>query len=454
MSKKTIGLDFLGSLAEIAEITKSISHEKRLKILTLVMDEAQDFSSLLAKTELQKTALSNHLSKMLQFNLIKRLERGKYLITVDGRKLLNLITSFYNEKSVKQELERKKLIHRYSHRRMKKMDKKLTIKPKYQPCWISYLGSVSGVMKALGKEEHDLVNTGGYTGYSFALPNVSKGTTCPSGPTSLGKMWQEIMKGTDALGYNTKQYDDPNSYPAQEGLITPEDRNRANKLFQRVKIAIDNNNPAILWGLPIPEYGIVTGYQENSYLVSTFRSLINQPDDPVAFDALQAPGGLHAIIFKNQTSEILLSEDRNALQRAITLAEGHLTENNYVAGVHAYEEWANVLETAPQENVLYHGNSYVNECTLEAKDLSAAFLGRIAKNTQSEPFSAHLIEAAEKFNEVVKLLKSFQKIFPFAFEGDLSEEKRLKGAKILQEAIPHEEQALAMMKKALDAWKN
>ncbi len=451
MNEKTIELDFLGSLAEIAEITKAISHEKRLKILTLVMDEAQDFSSLLAKTELQKTALSNHLSKMLQFNLIKRVGRGKYLITADGHKLFTLITSFYHEASVKQELERKKLIHRYTYRRMKKMEKKLTIEPTYQPCWISYLGSVSGVMKALGKEEHDLVNTGGYTGYAFALPNVAKGSTCPSGPTALGKMWQEIMKGTDILGY-TKQFDDPSCYPTQEGRITPEDRNRANKLFQRVQSAIDHDYPVVLWGLPIPEYGIVTGYQDNSYMVSTFRSLVNQPDEPVAFDALQAPGGLHAVIFENQTNEITASEDRNTLQRAITLAEGHLTEENYVAGAPAYEEWANVLEKAPQKNIYYHGNSYVNECILEAKSLAAAFLDRLAKKYQSEPFSTYLIEAAETFNEVVNLLISFQKIFPFAFEGDLSEEKRLEGAKILRKIIPFEEKALTLMKKALDAW--
>jgi hypothetical protein len=333
------------------------------------------------------------------------------------------------------------------------MEKKLTIEPSYQPCWISYLGSVSGVMKALGKEEHDLVNTGGYTGYAFALPNVSKNTTCPSGPTSLGKMWQEIMKGTDVLGYSIKQFDDPSCYPTQEGIVSPQDRDRASKFFHRIKTVIDQDNPVVLWGLPIPEYGIVTGYQENSYLVSTYRSLVNQPDEPVTFDALQAPGGLHAVIFGDQVNEITPSDDKNTLKRAITLAEGQLTEDNYVAGALAYNTWADVLEKAPQKDILYHGNSYVNECTLEAKDLAAAFLDRLAKKYESEPFSAYLREAAENFNEIVGLLKSFQNIFPFALEGDLSEEKRLEGAKILRKAIPYEKQALSLMKKALDAWK-
>ena len=106
------------------------------------------------------------------------------------------------------------------------------------------------------------------------------------------------MKGTNVLGYETRVYDDHKSYPTQEGYVTVEDRKRATEMFQTVKKAIDNDEPVVLWGLPIPEYGIVTGYHEKNYIVSTFRRLHNAPDNPIAFDALQAPGSLHAIIFQ------------------------------------------------------------------------------------------------------------------------------------------------------------
>jgi hypothetical protein len=333
------------------------------------------------------------------------------------------------------------------------MEKKISMEAQYQTCWISYLGSVSGVMKALGREEHDLVNTGGYTGYAFALPNVSKGTTCPSGPTALGQMWNEIMKGTNALGYETRIYDDHKSFPTQEGELDSDDRKRANQLYQVVKGAIDNNEPVVLWGIPIPEYGIVSGYQEKNYLVSTYRRLINEPDNPIAFDALQAPGALHAIIFEDKMSEITNDVDKMTLQRAITLAKGDLTENNYVAGVKAYEEWARVLEKAPQKDIIYHGNAYVNECTLEAKEIAAEFLRRLVEKYKHEPYSRHLQKAAEEYDKIVELLKSFQKLFPFAFEGDISEKKRIKGAKLLHEAGQHEKKALDIMQHALNAWK-
>jgi len=451
MSKKTTEMNISGSITEIADIIKVISHEKRLQILTLVLNEAQDFSSLLIDTELQKTALSNHLVKMINVRLIQKVERGKYLITDDGRELLELVSSFYQKASIRQEIERKKLIDRYSHGRKLPMEKSLTIKPVYQPCWISYLGAVSGVMKALGREEHDLVNTGGYTGYAFALPNVAKGSTCPSGPTALGQMWNEIIKGTDTLGYATSVYDDHKCYPAQEGQVTSEDRKRATQMFQTVKEAIDDDKPVVLWGVPIPEYGIVTGYQENkNYLVSTFRRLQNQPDTPIAFDALQAPGALHAIIFDKQYTEITANRDKLTLQRAITLAEGQLTEANYVAGAQAYEEWASVLEKGTE--IIYHGNSYVNECTIEAKVIAAEFLKRLAAKYQDQPFASLLNEAAEEYSKIVTSLTSFREIFPFAMEGEMTEEKCLKGAQILREAIPLEKQALALLKNAYENW--
>jgi hypothetical protein len=330
------------------------------------------------------------------------------------------------------------------------MQKTLSIEPIYQPCWISYLGSVSGILKALGKEEHDIINTGGYSGYAFALPNVLKGITCPSGPTSLGKMWSEVLKGTDILGYETKVYEDNQSFPTREDRITDEDRKRVIELFRTVQKAIDNENPVVLWGIPVPEYGIVTGYQENNYLVSTFRRLSDQPETPIAYDALQAPGCLHAIIFGNQTDEISEQDDKNALERAIALAEGDLTEENYIAGPEAYEDWADVLEKGASKDIIYHGNAYLNQCTLEAKEIATTFLKRLA--SKYEKFSSILLESADEYSKIVELLTAFGEIFPFAFEGDLGKEKRQKGAELLRSAVPFEKKALSLLKDAFNNW--
>jgi hypothetical protein len=332
------------------------------------------------------------------------------------------------------------------------MEQKLTINPIYQPCWISYLGSVSGVHLALGNKEHDLVNTGGYTGYAFALPNVSKGTTCPSGPTALDQMWKEIMNGTEDLGCKIRVIGDYKPFPTKEEL-TSEDHKRAQTIFNQIKDAIDNNNPVVLWGIPIPEYGIVNGYQGKNYMVSTFRRLHDQPDNPIAFDAIQAPGSLHAVIFEEKFHEMTNDKDRISLQRAIILAEGKLTGENHVAGSVAYEEWARVLVKGNEKDIIYHGNSYVNECTLEAKILAAEFLTRLTNKYEGESFTPSLLEASIEYKKIAELLKSFQKLFPFAFEGDISKEKRVKGAQLLRDAIPHEDRALKFLKIANADWK-
>ena len=332
-------------------------------------------------------------------------------------------------------------------------EKRLPYELLYQPCWISYLGAVSGVMQALGKLEHDLVSTGGYTGYAFALPNVMKNCTCPSGPTSLGEMWNEILTGTKSLGYETTLYNDPICFPAKGGELTEIESQRAKKMFETVKTCVDKAYPIVLWGLPIPEYGIVTGYQDNFYLASTYRRLIKQPEESVHYESLQAPGGLHTIIFKEKKTDTVNNLDKISLQRAITLANGNLREEGYIAGVQAYIEWANVLENAPEKDVIYHGNAYMNECTLEAKEIACAFLQRLAEKYPEESFSIKLQAVGMKYQKVVEQLKEFQKLFPFAMEGVVSKEKRLEGAKVLRNAIPVEEEALKLMKDALSLWK-
>ncbi len=328
---------------------------------------------------------------------------------------------------------------------------KLTNGPLYQPCWNSYLGSLSGILKAMGKEEHDLINVGGFTGYAFALPNVLKDIPCPSGPTSLGKMWELILEGTDALGFESQLYEDEGCFPSQENIVSPEDRLRVEKLFQVVKKSIDKNEAVILWGVPVPEYGIVTGYQDTRYEASTFRRLINQPEDLVAYDSLQSPGSLHAITITKNKSDLDTQNVKITLKRALTLSNGDLTEKGYIAGVKAYEEWANILENAPADKSFYHGNSYVGECTLEAKVIACEFLKRLTENYPVGESANSLLAASREFGNVFELLKSFTQLFPFAFQGEVATEKRSEGASLIRRCIPYEKRALMFMKSAYDS---
>ncbi|MHA1449590.1 MAG: winged helix-turn-helix domain-containing protein [Candidatus Hodarchaeales archaeon] len=441
---------------QISRLVKAIASDKRITILGYLMKGSSEFRDLKKKTGIEKTALANHLTKLLDSGLIEKVGHGEYSITNDGKDIASAIAVMYDQSQAKKS----RMQTRYT-RWMMKMEEKIAKtkeEPVYQSCWISYLGSVAGVVKSLGKE-CDITTVGGYTGYSFMI-NVSNDQTCPSGPTSLGEWWNDIIEATTLLGWNIYSYDEKEEYskmksfPEKEGELTEKDIERAEKLYQLVKSSIDNDKPVVAWGLPIPEYGIIKGYKDHSYIVSTFRHLSNMREDPVRYDELQAPGCLHGIFFREKTGKEITSEDdKKAIERAIRMAEGvEKQQDNYVTGPEAFTRWADILEKGEEANVIYHGNSYVGECINEARAIAEIFIKRLVEKYTGRKQEQSLINAVEAYGEVSKQMAEFVKVFPFAMDGDLSTDKRKQGAEILRKAKEHELTAISFLKAAIDNW--
>jgi len=217
------------------------------------------------ETELSKTALANHLKQLMNKRLIKRVARGEYRLAVDGKELLNAAAAMYKDSAQREETRRELLRRRYTKGLIegKPLSKKvISKKVEYQPCWLSYTGAMAGSLRALGVD-CDTVDVGGRSGYAFII-NVAKGVTCPSGPTALPSgTWKQIHKGTESLGWTTESYVYPSSYPAEEGNPTPQELEIVKNLFEKIKREIDERDrPVVLWGLVVPEYGIVKGTKE------------------------------------------------------------------------------------------------------------------------------------------------------------------------------------------------
>ena len=85
------------SFSDILDIVKAIGNEKRLQILTTLLTGPKSFDTLKKETSLKKTALSNHLSILLQQELIKKPEHGKYQPTDDGKLFIQAIESAYTK---------------------------------------------------------------------------------------------------------------------------------------------------------------------------------------------------------------------------------------------------------------------------------------------------------------------------------------------------------------------
>lgn len=437
----------------IAELLRSAAHPARIQILALLLREEHEFSKLMQHTELSKTALANHLKLLMKKGLVQRIARGEYTLTVDGKELLNAAATMYKDSTRREEERRELLLRSYTKGLIegKKLNKKIISKnTEYQPCWLSYTGAIAGSLRALGVD-CDTVDVGGYSGYAFLI-NVSKGVTCPSGPTAVTiEVWKQMIKGTESLGWAIESYEYPHSYPAKEGNPTAQEIEMAKKLFEKIKKEIDERDrPVVLWGLFAPEYGIVKGYEGNSYLTSTFRTLNNQLEEPINFYDLKAPGCIDALFFRDKVDVDTATADRKALERAINFAAATVPiRNNYVGGPAALDEWANVLENLPEEKQNYMGNSYVGACICEGRFMCAEFLNRLSKKYTGKQ-SKHLLEAAECYKKSGKLMEEFTQIFPFKFQGEMKPDYRKKGAEILRKVKSFEEQAIKHMKKALE----
>jgi len=439
----------------VAELIKSAAHPVRIQILALLLRGEHDFSKLMQETELSKTALANHLKQLMNKRLVQRVARGEYRLTVDGKELLNAAATMYKDSAQREETQRELLRRRYTKGMIegKPLSKKvISKKAEYQPCWLSYTGAIAGSLRALGVD-CDTVDVSGRSGYAFVI-NVSKGVTCPSGPTALPvETWKQIHRGTESLGWTMEYYEYPSSYPAKEGNPTPEELEIVKNLFEKIKREIDERDrPVVLWGLVVPEYGIVKGYEGNSYIVSTFRSLNKQPEEPIPFHDIKAPGCIDAFFFRHRVEGDTTITDREALERAISFAAANVPIlGNYVGGPTALDEWANVLENLPGEKQNYHGNSYVGACVCEGRFMSAEFLRRLSQKYRGKQ-SKHLQEAVKCYEKGGELMKEFTRIFPFKFQGEMKLGDRKRAAEILRRVKPFEEEAVKHMKKALEEW--
>jgi predicted transcriptional regulator len=85
------------SFTDILNTVKAIGNEKRLQILITLLTGPKSFDALKKETQLKKTALSNHLSILLEQELIKKPEHGKYQPTEDGKLFIQTIESTYTK---------------------------------------------------------------------------------------------------------------------------------------------------------------------------------------------------------------------------------------------------------------------------------------------------------------------------------------------------------------------
>lgn len=75
-------------LQEVNGIAKVMSAPKRLDILVGLMEDTKAFQQIKTITDLEKSALSNHLKLLIDQGLVEKRHRGVYSITFLGYQLI------------------------------------------------------------------------------------------------------------------------------------------------------------------------------------------------------------------------------------------------------------------------------------------------------------------------------------------------------------------------------
>jgi DNA-binding transcriptional ArsR family regulator len=90
------------SFTEITDILKALGNEKRIQILIILLEGPQSYGIIVQELNLKKTAVSNHLTQLLEVNLIRREGSGVYEITGDGLQFIRAIDNAFQKSPTRQ----------------------------------------------------------------------------------------------------------------------------------------------------------------------------------------------------------------------------------------------------------------------------------------------------------------------------------------------------------------
>jgi len=319
--------------------------------------------------------------------------------------------------------------------------------------WVSWIGAVTSVLRAMGIAK-DFTDVGGMSGYAFIV-NIHP-ELCPSGPTAFD--WGMLIEGTQALGLEIELVGESHDeWSDDEALMA--------NLFEQVRQEVDEGRPSVVWGATsAPEFAIVYGYRAESYLVRSFRSTIGKtrgacaqplgpdesPEEPVPYNELKAPGCVAAFFFRDRLETDPTKAERGAISRAVQLLRDRhpCFDPDYLHGTHAFTAWADSLK---QGKAQPFGNAYNTGCYWELQMLAAGFCRRVASRYPKA--SEALNQAAMALGRSFKNLEQLKTLFPFPDGGDLKNRANIQQAvELLQECAGHNGRAVQALELALGLW--
>lgn len=301
----------------------------------------------------------------------------------------------------------------------------------WTPSWVSHLGCHLGCIDYLGLDISRAWAFGG-TGHAFAI-NIHE-ELCPSGPTAWRTEQVDHLAGN--VGY----------------LVEGVDGHRSHRDFDaKQKIAwalvtgcIDTDVPCYGWELAMPEWYVITGYDDDGYYYSGPGSDEAQMPLPSEELARTEIGWLSVKCVLPCTPSPDADVVREALQFALDHAGGKHTLPNYVSGPAAFELWTEALERGTASRF---GAGYNGECWRECREMAAQFLREARPRVGREE---GLFDAAiDHYDAVAAALAQVVERVPFRCADEVPDDETAQdadAAAMLREAKVAEERGLAALR--------
>lgn len=310
----------------------------------------------------------------------------------------------------------------------------------YENNWTSAVGALAGVLRALGGDASQ-AGVSALSGHAFrlAVTSTPDGEIGPDGPSHFAA--DSALALYENLGWR---------FEAIETAAAARDfGKRRDEAIKRIRKSIDKSRPVIAFGLHLPEFGIVRGYDGDDLIASTTVS--SQYGERIPLSQWPAPG--HSLPLRVFIPDKRVKTDRRrALERIIHFAVayarhgepgGSIDPTLATTGLAAYERWAAVLEgDAP---ISPHGQSYCIQALQSARKDAAAFL-----STQAPGAPAAFESAASAYSAEVLELSRMATLFPYPNGGDVfSAGARRVGAGYLRRARAAEQQAVSALERTI-----
>lgn len=310
--------------------------------------------------------------------------------------------------------------------------------------WLSYIGAAYGAIKAAGLCEMDLIDVYGLSGMGAHFIVHER---CDASSVTVYNWMMDHASALDRLGILSEVY-----------LSFPSDRTHeaaCRRAITHIKASIDRGVPVVLWGVDVPEFGLVYGYDDADgvLLVSGVFGQGPEGSRPILYENIarnEVAPLLHYQVPVERVAIDLPLAHRDALQQYLARMERpDQMDPKYHVGLAAYDIW---LRALARPDLDQRGLRYLVYVYYETKEFWAAYVRRLAESGLGV---AGLAGAAAAFTELAGLYEQMMGALGQSYEPPPILEEPVMAAqlaaleRLLREARAKESEAVRLLKRAL-----